>query len=492
MGDAGKRHYQRGAHIYPRKLRTGVVFYGYIPTQSGPPERISLETSDPAEADRRLRERLAERDAEDEADVRGTATAALTLAEISVKFLDAPHGWTRRTAESNRARVLAVGDWFEQRGIVYPEQITDQLVDDWTAERRASTTHRTINRDLRAWRVMLEWAFERKLCERCGAVIDRKGLREAKRKRRFVVPSPDEMRAILAKLGEQYDASVILARARMSKHEGGRWPRAGARECIGAIYVTGLRVDELRRLPPEELKSDGRLYMRPEAGPANVAEPGKGHREREIPLAPDAQTIVAEFFIASRASRTVFSESWLVKALHKATDALGIPRCGLHDLRRGFATEMVRSGIDIIVVSRWLGHADVRTTELYLAEYRSDRQIVAPVPRGVRVQTVSNPPDDMSTIQGVSGDRVEGPNASENAENLRSYPSDLNRRPAVYETVGGSQPDSAFRRALHTRAIDGGETPVRGDAITMDALERWGLSEQTDYELVPVPAGELN
>ena len=473
MGESdSQRSYQRGSHIYPRKLASGaVVFYGYIPREGQPPLRVSLETSNATEADIRLRQKLAELESTGAAaDVRAAATQGLTLAEISLQFLAAPHGWTRQTERTQRARVYAVGGWFEDRGIIYANQITPQLVDEWMTERRAKTTHRTINRDLRAWRVMLAWAHERKLCDRCDAVLDRAGLREARRQRRHIVPSPDEMRAILAKLAELWKAKEAAARARMSKKEGGRWPREGARECIAAVYVTGLRIDELRRLRPEELRPDGSLYMRPEAGPATTAEPGKGYRERSIPLALDAQAIMAEFFAVTRGKRYAFSESWLVRELHSATDALGIPRCGLHDLRRAFATEMVRNGVEIVVVSRWLGHADIRTTELYLAEYRSDARVVAPVPRGVRVQTVSKPTEEPREIPLNSEPPDGAAGEAKEAGFTGSYPSDLNRRPAVYETELLSRHDNGNKLDLHTRA-------KRGDALVLDALARWEFDE---------------
>jgi site-specific recombinase XerD len=490
--DSRRRNYQRGTHIYPRELATGVVLYAYIPRGKGvPPLRISLDTADPHEADRRLRAKVAELEAGDaEADVRRAATAGITLAEISIEYLDAPHGWTRRTTESERARVYAAGDWFEKKGVTYANQITRPLVDEWIRERGKVVGRRTINRDLRAWRGMLAWAHDGKLCDRCDAILDRKGLREAKRKKRYVVPDPDEMRAILAKLAELWDAKLMKARDRMAKQEGGRFPREGARECIAAIYTTGLRIDELRRLPPDALDCDGVLRMRPEAGPVATSEPGKGYREREIPLTVEGQVIMAEFFrltqpragARGKITRKVkFSESWLVKELHRATDAINLPRCGLHDLRRAFATEAVRNGIDLLVVSKWLGHAEVRTTELYLATYRSDAKIVAPLPRGMREQSVSKPSAHVRENEAVPERAAEDGDASETAENQGSYPSGLNRRPAVYETDGDSRNDSGSEIALHTRA----NVIVRGDVATLDALARWQLDEEigTDWRV---------
>lgn len=45
------------------------------------------------------------------------------------------------------------------------------------------------------------------------------------------------------------------------------------------------------------------------------------------------------------------------------------PACrqwGLHKFRHTYATSMLRDGVDIVTVSRWLGHKDLTTTRIYL------------------------------------------------------------------------------------------------------------------------------
>lgn len=383
---ANTRRYQQGAHRF--RERNG-VWYAYLPREGRSPQRLSLCTKDDAEAERAFRELLERGTATKENTNRGRGAGEASLAEICERYLTAPHGWTKQTLRTARNRALAFALWCENRHIIKPGEITASIVDEWLTERRDKTTHRTINRDLRVVRLMLQWANERGLCDPCPSVTERENLREARRKRRAIVPDPYEMREILEMVGAQYEGSLVVARERLSRKGGGRWPRAGAKEALGAIYATGLRVDELRRFSVDDLWG-GALHVRPQEGSAAEAEPSKSYRERRIALSPDAEAIVRAFLLlaAKQKSRGTFSESWLVEMLHQATDALGFPRCGLHDLRRGFATEAVRQGIDIIIVSRWLGHADVATTELYLAEYRSDREVVAPIPRGLAPQSL--------------------------------------------------------------------------------------------------------
>ena len=59
-------------------------------------------------------------------------------------------------------------------------------------------------------------------------------------------------------------------------------------------------------------------------------------------------------------------ESGLQKAVKRAANQAGISkRVGCHTLRHSFATHMLESGINIRVLQELMGHADVKTTEIY-------------------------------------------------------------------------------------------------------------------------------
>jgi len=59
-------------------------------------------------------------------------------------------------------------------------------------------------------------------------------------------------------------------------------------------------------------------------------------------------------------------ESVLQKAVKRASEQAGInKRVGCHTLRHSFATHMLESGVNIRVLQELLGHADVKTTEIY-------------------------------------------------------------------------------------------------------------------------------
>lgn len=52
----------------------------------------------------------------------------------------------------------------------------------------------------------------------------------------------------------------------------------------------------------------------------------------------------------------------LPKELHKATERLGLPRVRIHDLRHGYAAILLSEGVELITVSRMLGHSSIRIT----------------------------------------------------------------------------------------------------------------------------------
>lgn len=59
-------------------------------------------------------------------------------------------------------------------------------------------------------------------------------------------------------------------------------------------------------------------------------------------------------------------ESALQKAVKRAAQQAGIDkRVGCHTLRHSFATHMLENGVNIRVLQELLGHADVKTTEIY-------------------------------------------------------------------------------------------------------------------------------
>jgi site-specific recombinase XerD len=92
---------------------------------------------------------------------------------------------------------------------------------------------------------------------------------------------------------------------------------------------------------------------------------GKGNHERMVTLLPPIKAALEPF---KKDIGPVFPEQHLDTYTHhfkKLARSCGIEDVHLHNLRHTAATYMLKSGIDIKVVQRILGHASVTTTEIY-------------------------------------------------------------------------------------------------------------------------------
>lgn len=105
---------------------------------------------------------------------------------------------------------------------------------------------------------------------------------------------------------------------------------------------------------------------------------------REVPLPPDLLALLCDVHDIDRASTDRLwtwsrSRAWqLVKQIiHEAGIPAG-PHATAKGLRHGFGLHAIRCGIPVNLVQRWLGHASMNTTAIYLqAMGREERAIAA-------------------------------------------------------------------------------------------------------------------
>jgi integrase/recombinase XerD len=146
------------------------------------------------------------------------------------------------------------------------------------------------------------------------------------------------------------------------------------RSMLHLCYVAGLRVSELVELPLSSVTLQKTVSI-------NVI--GKGRRERCIPLwkeaaidlkswisvRGDVQTpelfVNANSIAIGRAGFEYILNKYVKLAATKVPSLSG-RKISPHQLRHSCAVLMLQATRDIRKVSLWLGHADIRTTEIYL------------------------------------------------------------------------------------------------------------------------------
>jgi integrase len=125
------------------------------------------------------------------------------------------------------------------------------------------------------------------------------------------------------------------------------------------------------------MRSNEALSLRwPEVDLANrvchVLKP-KNHERRTVPLNGTVVDLLRQKIIVRENSGYVFQSAAgtmmdkhnLLKSFKKACTKAGLTGIRVHDLRHTSATRMVRNGIDLFIVSKILGHKDLKMTTRY-------------------------------------------------------------------------------------------------------------------------------
>jgi len=134
------------------------------------------------------------------------------------------------------------------------------------------------------------------------------------------------------------------------------------------LYGSGLRIDEALSLNMGDWPSEG-LKMR---------ITGKGAREREVPLLPEARSRVEAYRHAAPLSDTQDSplfcgvrgkrlnQGVAQKTMRDLRVSLGLPDTVTpHALRHSFATHLLGAGMNLREVQHLLGHESLSSTQIY-------------------------------------------------------------------------------------------------------------------------------
>lgn len=161
------------------------------------------------------------------------------------------------------------------------------------------------------------------------------------------------------------------------------------RDMIALGLRTGMRLGELQELRVGDINlGAARIRVTRQRTKEGTIKKPKGDKTRTVQVPHDAVTMLRKRVAGLERDELVFSkpagyqaphrteapaeggEHWSHKevfaAVQRATEAAKIGRkVGVHTLRHTFATHAVAAGVPLSVVSRQLGHADIRTTMRY-------------------------------------------------------------------------------------------------------------------------------
>ncbi len=155
------------------------------------------------------------------------------------------------------------------------------------------------------------------------------------------------------------------------------------------IYACGLRIGEAARLEVRDLREPGRLHLRET----------KGNKERYVPLPEAMREELRAWWKTHRHPKWIFpgvGRGWkdqsinsgpartaaLAKLAH-AVEPMGVGSIGhclrlaraearlpqgmvVHTLRHSYATHLLDAGVNIRLISAYLGHSSLETTMIYL------------------------------------------------------------------------------------------------------------------------------
>jgi site-specific recombinase XerD len=130
------------------------------------------------------------------------------------------------------------------------------------------------------------------------------------------------------------------------------------------MYTCGLRIGEAVSLRPEQI----------DATRGTIRIIGKGNKERMLPLPPSLLIALRlawkthgnrRWVFATRPKGSHLCAASLRRAFHLACAQADISGHTPHSLRHGFATRLLEQGVELRIVQILLGHASIRSTEIY-------------------------------------------------------------------------------------------------------------------------------
>jgi len=186
------------------------------------------------------------------------------------------------------------------------------------------------------------------------------------------IPYPKRPKHLPTVLSQE-EIERLLSAARSLKH----------RALLMTLYGAGLRVSEACRLTIDDIDSSRMVIHVRQA---------KGKKDRDVMLSPVLLETLRQYWKGSRSKGWLFpgygpdkplnTKSVFLMVQSVAARAKIAKTVSPHTLRHSFATHLLESGTDLRTIQLLLGHADMRTTTIYLrVSQHHIRKIVSPLDR---------------------------------------------------------------------------------------------------------------
>ena len=180
----------------------------------------------------------------------------------------------------------------------------------------------------------------------------------------ILLPRPRKERKLPVVLSPE-EVSSIINGVRNLKH----------RLVIMLIYDTGMRISEAISVKLNDIDADRRLIH---------VRAGKGKKDRIVPLSERLYSCIQEYiktylpgeYLFEGTSGHHYSARSVQQVFRRALARTGIKKhATVHSLRHSFATHLLEKGTDLRIIQELLGHANLKTTEIYT--HVSNRNILS-------------------------------------------------------------------------------------------------------------------
>ncbi len=236
-------------------------------------------------------------------------------------------------------KVGAINHFVEFTHIKDVRKVTNQQIDDFVKAHKAmGNTAVTINLYLCHIRTMLKWQI--------GENVRIPGLKLSR-----VIKLPEEEPERNFFTFEEINRALAMADRR-------EWLQ------IKLSFDCGLRISELAKLRLRDISN------------RKISVTGKGRKHRFCTMSPEARTRLDDYIARENITDYVWpsivnrekptTQNAIRESMEAVFRAAGIPNFKPHDLRRSFATDLLKMGFPLREIQTALGHSSVKTTEKYL------------------------------------------------------------------------------------------------------------------------------